>query len=286
MEKRINGFFEQEATYEEAHIVLFGAGMDATTSYRPGTRFASSAMRQEFYGLETYSPYQDIDLCDIACYDSGDLNLSFGNVEKNLMHISDHCKSILSDEKIPCMIGGEHLVTLGAIKAIIAKYPNVHVMHFDAHCDLRDTYLNEALSHACVMRRVYECIPQGHLHQFGLRSGDREEFIFGKAHCDFHPYFVDEVAQVIKQLKDAPIYITIDLDVLDPSIFSGTGTPEAGGISFIDLLRAVHSFKNTNIVGVDLCELSPTYDTSGVSTAVANKLLREMLLIIGGKDDE
>ncbi|MEG0469162.1 MAG: agmatinase [Longicatena sp.] len=286
MRKRIVGFMEQEVPYEEADIVIFGAGMDATTSYRPGTRMASTTMRQEFYGIETYSPYQKKDLTDCAIFDAGDLDIPFGNVEASLSLIEKMSYQILQDDKIPCMIGGEHLVSLGVMRSIIKKYPDVHVIHLDAHCDLRDDYLGEKLSHACVVRRISELMESQRIHQFGIRSGDKDEFQFGEKHCDFHPFHLHDMKEVCASLKDVPVYITLDLDVLDPSIFCGTGTPEPGGLTFQELLDGLLSLKDLSIVGFDVCELSPVYDASGVSTTCANKILRELLLIIGGKENE
>lgn len=279
-------FIGCDATYEEADIVIFGAPFDATTSFRPGTRFASSAMRQDSFGIETYSPRQDRDLEDQAIYDALDLELPFGNVTKALTMIEEMSDQILADGKRPCMIGGEHLVTLGAFRSIVKKYPDVHVIHFDAHTDLRDEYLGEPLSHACVIRRIHDIIGDGRIHQFGIRSGERKEFAFAKEHTDFHPFHLSGYKETLDALGKEPIYVTLDLDVLDPSIFPGTGTPEAGGISFSELQEAIVLLQHKNIVGFDVNELSPVYDQSGVSTAVANKVLRELLLAIGGHDDE
>ena len=172
----IETFIGCETEYEEAKIVLFGAPFDSTTSYRPGTRFASKTMRAESFGLETYSPYQDKELEDAAVFDGGDLELPFGNTRMALDQIRDAAESILADGKIPCMVGGEHLVTLGAIEAAAAKYPDLCVIHFDAHTDLRDQYLDVKLSHATVLRRTWDLLGDGRIHQFCIRSGDREEF--------------------------------------------------------------------------------------------------------------
>lgn len=180
---------------------------------------------------------------------------------------------------MPVMLGGEHLVTLGAVRAMVKKYPNLHIIHFDAHADLREAYLGEQLSHASVLRRCWDLVGDGHIHQFGIRSGERAEFDFAFAHTDFHPFNVKDVLDVVLGLgSEVPVYVTVDLDVLDPSLFSGTGTPEAGGIFFPDLEEALLALEALNVVGFDINELSPPYDTSGVSTAVACKVLREMLL--------
>ena len=278
----IETFLGCDAAYEDAKIVLFGAPFDSTTSFRPGARFGPAAMRHESFGLETYSPYQDADLTDYAVFDSGDLELCFGSAEAALAQIQQRTEIILSDGKLPLLLGGEHLVTLGAFRAILQKHPDVHIIHFDAHADLRDDYLGAKLSHACVLRRCHDLIGDGRIHQFCIRSGEREEFRFAKAHTDMHPLTLDGLSDSVAALKasNAPVYVTIDLDCLDPSVFPGTGTPEAGGIPFLQLLEAIQQVAQCRIVGADLNELAPMLDTTGVSTATACKVLRELLIAI------
>lgn len=276
--KNIQTFIGLEATFNEAKCVIFGAPMDSTTSYRPGTRFASSAMRQESFGIETYSPYQDKDLEDIKVFDGGDLELPFGNPRKALDMIKVTTKTILEANKLPCMIGGEHLVTLGAIEAVVEKYPDLRIIHFDAHTDLRDEYLGEKLSHASVIRRVHDLVGDGKNHQFGIRSGERDEFYWAKEHTNLNKYSFKGLQEAIEECQNYPVYFTIDLDVLDPSVFPGTGTPEAGGVSFMELLEAIIAVSKLNVVAMDINELSPIYDQSGASTALACKILRELIL--------
>lgn len=280
--RNIHTFIGCDSEYADAKIVLFGAPFDATTSYRPGTRFASSVMRNESFGIETYSPYQDKDLQDLAVFDGGDLELPFGSPAKALDEIEAYTAAVLSDGKLPCMIGGEHLVTLGAVRAAVKHYPDLQVIHFDAHADLREGYLGESLSHASVLRRVWELTGDGTIHQFGIRSGDREEFAWGREHVFTQKFDFTGLAETVEKLKGKPVYLTIDLDVLDPSVFPGTGTPEAGGVTFMQLLNAIQTVAPLNIVGMDVNELCPVYDQSGVSTAVACKVLRELLLAVGG----
>ena len=279
MNKNVQTFIACESNFEDARAVIFGAPFDGTTSFRPGTRFGPSAIRGESDGIETYSPYQNRDLEDISVFDSGDLYLPFGNPKAVLDMIEARTQEILVADKMPVMLGGEHLVTLGAVRAMVKKYPNLHIIHFEAHADLREAYLGEQLSHASVLRRCWDLVGDGHIHQFGIRSGERAEFDFAFAHTDFHPFNVKDVLDVVLGLgSEVPVYVTVDLDVLDPSLFSGTGTPEAGGIFFPDLEEALLALEALNVVGFDINELSPPYDTSGVSTAVACKVLREMLL--------
>lgn len=279
MNPNIMNFIAAEADFDEARAVIFGAPFDGTTSFRPGTRFGPGAIRAESDGIETYSPYQNKDLEDIAVFDSGDLLLPFGNTEAVLEEICARTAEILEAGKMPVMLGGEHLVTLGAVRAMVQKYPELHIIHFDAHTDLRDDYIGERLSHATVIRRCHDLLGDGRIHQFGIRSGERAEWDFAFAHTDFHPFNVKDVLDVVLALgSDVPVYVTLDLDVLDPSLFCGTGTPEAGGVFFQDLEEALLALEALNVVGFDMNELSPHYDVSGVSTAVACKVLREMLL--------
>ncbi|MCI5613988.1 MAG: agmatinase [Agathobacter sp.] len=282
MKKNVETFIGCDAEYEAAKIVMFGAPFDSTTSYRPGARFGSASIRHESYGLETYSLYQDRDLEDCEIFDSGDLELCFGSSEAALSDIRDRATEILEDGKLPFMIGGEHLVTLGAVRAAVTKYPELHIIHFDAHADLRDDYLGAKLSHACVLRRCHELVGDGKIHQFCIRSGERAEFAFAKEHTDMHPFSFDGLQEVVEELagKQVPVYFTIDLDCLDPSVLPGTGTPEAGGVTFLELLEAMKQVAKTNIVGVDVNELAPMLDVSGVSTATACKVIRELLLVL------
>lgn len=278
MNKNVHTFIGCDCEYEDAGIVIFGAPYDSTTSFRPGTRFASSAMRNESFGIETYSPYQDKDMLDISVFDSGDLELPFGNPDRALADIEERTGIILSDGKVPCMIGGEHLVTLGAVRAAAKQYSDLHVVHFDAHADLRDDYLGVKESHACVLRRCHDILGDGRIFQFGIRSGDREEFRFAEKHTFMRKFNFDGLSEIVQKIGQNPVYFTLDLDVLDPSEFPGTGTPEAGGVSFIQLLNAVREISKLNIVGFDVNELSPVYDQTGRSTALACKILREILL--------
>ena len=284
LKNNIETFLECDKEYNEAEIVLFGAPFDSTTSFRPGTRFGSSAVRHESYGLESYSPYQDKDLRDCKIMDSGDLELSFGNTKSALTDIYHRTALILKDKKLPFMVGGEHLVTLGAFRAVWEQYPEVCIIHFDAHADLREEYLGAKLSHACVLRRCWEMTGDGKIHQFGIRSGDRDEFYWAKEHVKMQKFSFDGLEEALEELKGKPVYFTVDLDVMDPSVFPGTGTPEPGGVSFDELRRAATSVcEKANVVGCDVNELSPHYDQSGASTAAAGKIIREMLLALSKK---
>ena len=278
----VETFIGCDSSYRAADIVLYGAPFDSTTSYRPGARFGPAAMRHESYGLETYSPYQDKDLTDIKVFDSGDMELCFGSSESALKDIEARAETILQDGKFPLLLGGEHLVTLGTVRAAANKYPAMHIIHFDAHADLRQDYLGAELSHACVLRRCHDILGDGRIHQFCIRSGDREEFTFAKTHTEMHKFDFSGLEALAVELcrTQVPVYLTIDLDCLDPSCFPGTGTPEAGGVTFRQLLNAILTVSKTNIIGADVNELAPMLDASGVSTAMACKVLRELLLAL------
>ena len=281
LNRNIETFLCCDASFEEADTVLFGAPFDCTTSYRPGTRFGSAAIRHESYGLESYSPYQDRDLLDALVFDSGDLELPFGSPERALADIEERAALILQAGKRPFLLGGEHLVTLGAVRAAVKRFPDLHIVHFDAHADLRSEYLGVSLSHACLLRRCWELVGDGRIFQFGIRSGDREEFRWGASHVKTNRFSFEGLEETLRSLAGQPVYFTVDLDVLDPSVFPGTGTPEPGGVSFDELRRAATLVcRSANVVACDVNELSPPYDPSGNSTAAACKIVREMLLAL------
>ena len=282
MNAQPNQFIGCEKTFEESRIVLFGAPFDSTTSFRPGTRFGPSAMRSESFGIETYSMLQDRDIAeDASVFDSGDLELPFGAPGRALEMIEERAAVILDAGKIPFMIGGEHLVTLGAVRAAAKRHPGLVIVHFDAHADLRGDYLGVELSHACVLRRCHEILGDGRIFQFGIRSGTRDERRFMEdGHVTTELFSDTTLPEVIGKIGgEAPVYLTIDMDVLDPAEFPGTGTQEAGGLSFTRLVGdAIRICRELNVVAIDNVELSPALDHTGRSTALACKFLREELL--------
>lgn len=263
----------QNEDYKSSDIVMLGMPFDGTVSYRSGSRFAPEMIRLASWGLETYSPYFDRDLEDVNFHDIGDLDFPLGNTYKSLELIKNNVEQIYTDKKRIFGVGGEHLVTLPTIQAILNFYKNITVVHFDAHTDLRKEYLGEAMSHAAVMYHIGEAIGFENLKQIGIRSGTKEEFELMnkyKTRLDF--------PEQLSKLRNKNIFVSVDLDVLDPSIMSGTGTPESGGLTFNELIDWFKGLKGLNIIGADVVELSPHYDTSGVSTAVAAKVIRELLM--------
>jgi len=266
--------------FDRADCVMVGLPYDGTCSFRPGTRFAPQEIRLASQGIETYSPAMDKDINDIKFYDAGELEFQFGNRDDTISKIERAAQETFSQNKKWIGVGGEHLVTLPAVKACYEKHPDLTVIQFDAHTDLIDEYLGEKLSHATVMRRISEFVAHENIIQTGLRSGTKEEFDWIKENKTMFNTN-EEFSKRVKQLNNTPVYLTIDLDVLDPSIFSGTGTPEPGGLSFNGFMNRLYMLKELNIVGADVVELSPHYDNSGVSTITAARIIREVLLILG-----
>ena len=274
-------FIGCDSDFKEADTVIFGAPFEGTVSYRSGTRMAPNAIRSSSYGFETYSPYLDQDLTECRIHDAGDLDLPLGNTPKIMNLIEETAAQIATSGKKMLMTGGEHLITFPAVKALHQVYPDLCVIHFDAHTDLRDTFFGEHLSHATVIRRVWDILGDHRIWQFGIRSGSREEFSWSAAgHTTMEKFSVNRVAEAVQAIGNRPVYLTVDLDVLDPSVLPGTGTPEPGGVSFKELHNALLLLKDLNIVGADAVELSPPYDHSDASTVVAYKIVREILLMM------
>lgn len=282
MKSQTNQFIGCNKPFDSSRVVLFGAPYDSTTSFRPGTRFGPSAMRAESFGIETYSMLADRDLDEDAdVFDSGDLELPFGAPDRALEMIEERAAEIFEADKIPFLLGGEHLVTLGAVRAAAKRHPDLVVIHFDAHADLREDYLGVKLSHACVIRRCHDILGDGRIFQFGIRSGTRDERQFMRdGHVTTELFSDSTLADVIEKIgSEVPVYLTVDMDVLDPSEFPGTGTQEAGGLTYTQLVSDVRFVcSKLNVVALDNVELSPSLDPSGRSTALACKFLREELL--------
>lgn len=263
----------QNEDYKTSNIVMLGMPFDGTVSYRPGSRFAPEQIRLASWGLEEYSPYFDKHLEDCNFHDAGDLEFPLGNTEKSLEVIKNNVEEIYRDGKRVFGIGGEHLVTLPEIQAVSKYVDNLAIVHFDAHTDLREEYLGEPLSHSAVIRHSAEIIGFENLKQIGIRSGMKEEFELMKKYGTL----IHEHSE-LDCLKNKNIFVTVDLDVLDTSIMPGTGTPEVGGLNFNQLVDWFKYLSNFNIIGADVVELAPDYDASGASTAVATKVIRELLM--------
>ena len=265
----------QNEDYASSDIVMLGMPFDGTVSYRSGSRFAPEQIRLASWGLEDYSPRFDKHLEDVNFHDVGDLEFPLGNTYKSLDLIEENVEQIYKDGKRVFGIGGEHLVTLPEIKAVAKFYKDLAIVHFDAHTDLREEYLGEEMSHSAVIRHASKIVGAENIKQIGIRSGMKEEWEFMKNHNTL----IQEYSG-LDELKSKKVFVTVDLDVLDPSVMSGTGTPESGGMQFNELMGWFEYLKNFDIVGADVVELAPDYDTSGVSTAVATKVIRELLMVM------
>jgi len=270
------------ASYEEADIVLFGAGYDGTSSYRPGSRFAPMAIRSEaLYSQENYSPYFKKDLSEKSIHDAGDIDLPIGDKSTALELIHKTTHDLVSQKKKLCVIGGEHLITLPVIQAVLEFHPDLKIVQVDAHLDLMDELFGDRISHGTVMRRISELKNEAKwIYQAGIRSGSKEEYEFAKTHTHLFQFHLKEFTEAIKDLMSYPIYLSLDLDVFDPSLIPGTGTPEAGGIMFPEFIDLLKTLDGANIVGCDMVELSPKIDPTGNSTINAAKILRELLMIL------
>jgi agmatinase len=274
-------FLGMNAEAAHAQWIYFGIPMDFTASFQPGSRFGPPRIREASYGLETYSVGLDRDLEDVSVADIGDLELPFGNVAESLARIGETAEQILDRGQHFLAVGGEHLVSLPLIQAMVKRYPDLVVVHWDAHADLRDTYLGESLSHATVLRRVAELLAPRHLYQFGIRSGTREEIQYAREHTHLYPEAVFQpLASVLGEFENRPIYVTIDLDVIDPGFFPGTGTPEPGGIAAAEAFSALRLFRGLQVVGMDLVETMPLQDVSQRTAVLAAKMVRDALLVV------
>lgn len=270
-------FIGARASLDGARVALFGAGYDGTASFRPGTRNGPGAIRAASDGLETYCPVLDADLEERAYADIGDADVRFGAPAPQIAAVRAAAEQLLDAGVVPFMLGGEHSLTAGPFAAVHARHPDVVLLQLDAHADLREHYLDEPNSHACVMRR---CVELGApLLQLGIRSGTADEWRWIRAHNT-----LTDLAGLPARLRayaGRPLYLTVDIDVFDPSLVPGTGTPEPGGIFWPEFQAALDAIAahDAPIVGLDLVEVSPGLDPTGVSAVVAAKCVRQMLLL-------
>lgn len=272
-------FMGAHASYQEARAVILGLPMDYTVSYRPGARSGPLSIRNASIALEEYSIYQDRSLEDIRYCDLGDIGLPFGNVGASLELIEKAADILLDDQKFPIFLGGEHLVSYPVVKAFARRYPDLHIIHFDAHADLRKDYYGEDRSHSTVMRKIAEQLGPGKVFQFGIRSGIKDEFEFASHYTKLHLQDVLEpLESALDELKGKPVYVSLDIDVVDPAYAPGTGTPEPGGCTSKEIIHAIHCLGLLNIVGFDLVEVCPHTDLSERTAILAAKLVREGIL--------
>lgn len=277
-----NVFIGSHPVFEESEAVLYGMPMDWTVSYRPGSRFGPTRIREVSIGLEEYSPYLDRELEEVKYFDAGDIPLPFGNPQRSLNMIEEYIDQLLAADKFPLGMGGEHLVSWPVMKAMYKKYPDLAIIHMDAHTDLREEYEGEPLSHSTPIRKVAELIGPENVYSFGIRSGMKEEFQWAKKNSMHISKFevLEPLKEILPTLAGRPVYVTIDIDVLDPAHAPGTGTVDAGGITSKELLASIHAIAKSDlrIVGGDLVEVAPIYDPSEQTANTASKLIREMIL--------
>lgn len=279
-----SGFMGSGDDYAGSETVILGAPMDQTVSFRSGTRHGPRQIRSVSEVLEEYSPRLDRDLSDYRYVDLGDVLVVPGMVEESLERIYQSARKVFGDGKLLVLLGGEHLVTLPAVRSAFEVYPELAVIHFDAHADMRERYLGLDLSHATVMKRITEIVGGDRVFQFGIRSGTREEINFARSAANFNPGVeVEDVARAAGLLKGKPVYITLDIDVLDPAFAPGTGTPESDGCTPRQMFLALEALAGLEVVGFDLVEVCPPADHSDRTAILAAKLVREAILLFSGK---
>jgi agmatinase len=271
-------YISATASFEKSRGVILGCPYDGSASFRPGARFGPSAIRRVSWGIETFSPYFQKDLIQCSIHDLGDLELPLGEKKISLGLIRKALGKILSEKKFPILLGGDHLITLPIIEEILSFYPSLHIVHIDAHTDLREEYLGEFLCHSTVMKRVLDRLGKSRLFQIGIRSGTEEEFKLARRMKSIVPLDPSSLNAMVKRLRNQPVYITLDLDVIDPSLLPGVGTPEPGGLTFQQFLSLLKKLQPLHVIGFDIVELTPDYDPTQISSITASVILREMIL--------
>lgn len=280
-------FSEQlDDTDYEPGYALMGIPFDSTTSYRAGSRYGPKAIREASYNFEAYNLRYDTSL---SCYnyDIGDVQVNYGNYEETDYMIKDTVLSLIDMGLSPIAMGGEHTITagvLGAIHDYDEEYFNdLTVIHFDAHFDMRDTYLGEIYSHASVLRRVHEMNPK-EIIQLGIRSAEYDEYQYVKSQDNISYYtsqdIQDDKESVLKVLEKVkgPVYLTVDIDVLDPAYAPSVGTPAPCGLTPRDMEDFIEVLAPKETIGMDLVEVSS--DTIGDSTSVnAAKIIYDFLCL-------
>jgi len=271
-------YISAKASFKESKMVILGCPYDGSASFRPGARFGPSAIRKASWGIETYSPYFDKDLSELSIHDMGVLELPLGEKKASLALIRKALRRILAEKKFPILLGGDHLITLPIVEEIIRVYPHFYLIQIDAHTDLRENYLGETLSHSTVMRRVVDRLGEKRLFQIGIRSGTEDEFKLAKKMSSIISPNREALRSMVKRLRNQPVYITLDLDVIDPSLLPGVGTPEPGGFTFERFLSLLKELQPLHVIGFDMVELTPDYDPTQISSVTASVILREMIL--------
>jgi agmatinase len=259
-------------------VALFGVPYDGTTSFRPGTRFGPAAIREVSTGLETYCPQLDRDLEDIAYADIGAVEIPYGDPEPVVDAVCHATSTVLAAGMKPLMLGGEHSISSGAVAAVAKQHPDLVLVQLDAHADLRHEWLGARHSHACAMRRCLEVLPSQQLMQIAIRSGTCDEF--KELNSSERLISVQDIPNRMSTIRGRPIYLTVDLDWFDPAVMPGTGTPEPGGFIWNDFAAVINELRHHHLMGADVVELAPQLDPSGISSVLAAKVTRSLLLLM------
>jgi agmatinase len=262
---------------------VLGCPLDLTCTYRSGVAKAPSAIRQASDSIETYSPFLDKDLLELPFADLGDLDFHGKTLANCLDFIRDSLTSVVIKGAKPLCLGGEHTITLPIVESLNANYNDFVVLHLDAHTDLRDSYEGSSINHATVIRRVSEVVGPANLIQLGIRAGTAEEFQWMRRHgtlLSWEPSLQNLLYSIV---AGRPVYLTMDLDVMDPACFPSTGNPEAGGWFYSDFERFLNVIRRLEIIGADFVELNPTLDSSFIGSILAAKIVREILILLEDK---
>ena len=277
-------FIGSKRSIDNCKVSLLGVPYDGTSCFRPGSRFGPSAVREDSYGIETYCPQLNLDLEDINFADLGSLDVPIADTKLIIEYVQKATDIMLKTNLKPLIIGGEHSITSGVIKSIITNYPDLIMIQLDAHADLRDEWLGNKFSHACTMKRCLEILPSKQIFQIGIRSGTKLEFIEMKNAKRLIPHTLGDQAiyleKALERFNGKPIYLTFDLDWFDPSILPGTGTPEPGGYFWRDFAAIIEVLKSHNLIGADVVELAPKLDHSGISSILAAKVIRSLIMLL------
>jgi len=279
------GFGGFDEPYDRANVVFAGVPLDVTSSYRSGYRFGPARIREASANLETYLTSAGLDVFErLNISDLGDIAITPTDLKATGERITQLVKRVSGEGKIPVLLGGEHTLTYFALRA----FDDVFVVQLDAHRDLRDEYMGDRLCHATMMRRVLDHLPSKRLLQVGIRSCSKEEAEFARD-ARVATYTSEEMAdktpEIVATVKElagnSRVYLTIDLDVLDPAFAPGVATPEPGGPSTVELLRLIRELGKLNVMAFDVVELVPPYD-DGTTAFAAAKIIYELLAAIAG----
>lgn len=272
-------------------VNIIGAGFDGTACFRKGAAAGPDAVRRVSADIESYSPYLDRDLADAVFYDLGNIRVgNSGDAGDDWQVFLEAFNGLLEPADLAgksirlLTLGGEHSVSYPVIAKYLAVFPDLLLLHLDAHADLRDGYEGYHYSHASVIRRCLDHFGAGQeLAQFGIRSGTREEFAWMRRKKTLYGDLRQFLSFVRQVPKERPLYLTLDLDYFDPAFLPGTGTPEAGGEDFHSFVDIIKMVSEKNLVGADVVELAPVIDPTGNSDVFAAKVVRELILALHGE---